>query len=310
MQRRFESVLDDLRAVAEPSRLRLLAILAHGEFSVTELTQVLGQSQPRVSRHLKLLCDVGLLEKFREQHWVYYRVPVEGAGKDLVTDLLARIDPGDSTLQADRQRVEAVRERRRTEGAEADTAAHAGAAERDAAKLVAVLAAELGDRGRGSLFYFGGAPTEVLAGLASRARRLVGMHPSRMEIQRARAALHSRGSSHCVLQQGELRSLPFTAADFDVALIDRALAAQVRPVEALLEVKRLLQRGGELIVIEDYDALAADAAAQNPLTTLRAWLVDAGLVCTRLHPVDVAGQHLLLAVAHVFATAAPEVAVA
>ena len=74
----FDELLSDLRAVGEPSRLRLLAILARGEFSVTELTKVLGQSQPRVSRHLKLLCDAGLLEKFREQHWILYRVPAEG----------------------------------------------------------------------------------------------------------------------------------------------------------------------------------------------------------------------------------------
>lgn len=310
MRRRFETVLDDLRAVGEPSRLRLLAILAEGEFSVTELTQVLGQSQPRVSRHLKLLCDAGLLEKFREQHWVYYRAPVEGASTGLVPGLLAQIDPDDATLRADRERVETVLERRRAEGASSGVAARAGAPADDAAELVAVLAAELGDRGRGSLFYFGGTPTEILAGLASRSRRIVGMHPSRREIQRARAALHSRGASHCVLQQGELRRLPFTAANFDVALIDRAIAAQARPVEALREVGRLLHPGGELIVVEQYDALAADAAAQNPLSTLRNWLVDAGLVCTRLHPVDVAGQHLLLAVAQVFATAATEAAVA
>ncbi len=310
MRENFDSLLDKLRAVAEPSRLRLLAILAEGEFSVTELTQVLGQSQPRVSRHLKLLCDVGLLEKFREQHWVYYRAPVEGAGRDLVSGLLAQIDLDDPMLRADRERVETVLERRRAEGTAESAAARDGASDDDAAELVAVLAAELGDRGRGSLFHFGGAPAEVLAGLASRARRIVGMHPSRREIQRARATLHSRGVSHCVLQQGELRNLPFTAADFDVALIDRALAAQERPVEALREVGRLLQPGGELIVVEDYDALATDAAAQNPLATLRTWLVDAGLVCSRLHPCDVAGQHLLLAVAHVFASAATEAAVA
>ena len=310
MREKFDPVLDKLRAVAEPSRLRLLAVLAEGEFSVTELTEVLGQSQPRVSRHLKVLCDAGLLEKFREQHWVYYRAPIEGAGRDLVSGLLAQIDPDDPRLRADRERVETVLERRRVEGASPGAAARAGAAGDDTAELVAVLAAELGDRGRGSLFYFGGAPTEILAGLASRSRRIVGMHPSRREIQRARAALHSRGVGHCVLQQGELRRLPFTAANFDVALIDRAIAAQARPVEALREAGRLLQPGGELIVVEDYDAFAAGAAAQNPLATLRNWLVDAGLVCTRLHPVDVAGQHLLLAVAHDFETAATEAAVA
>ena len=80
MSAAFDLLLSRLRAIAEPSRLRLLAILARGEFSVSELTAILGQSQPRVSRHLKLLDDCGLLERFREQHWMYYRVAADTGG--------------------------------------------------------------------------------------------------------------------------------------------------------------------------------------------------------------------------------------
>jgi DNA-binding transcriptional ArsR family regulator len=296
----FDTVLNDLRAVAESSRLRLLAVLADGEFSVTELTEVVGQSQPRVSRHLKLLCDAGLLEKFREQHWVYYRVPADGSGRELVTSLLSRIDEADATLQADRLRVEQVLETRRAAAGAPPVRAEASTA----AEIVTLVGDEFGDRERGTLFYFGQSPTEVLAGLASRARRVVGMHGSRNEIQRARAVLHSRGLSHCVLQQGELRNLPHPGAEFDTVVVDRALAAEARPVEALREAARLLRPDGELLVVEDYDALARLTEASNPLHTLRAWAAEAGLACTRLRPVDVDGLHLLLGVAHVATAAA------
>ena len=108
----FEELLGQMRAVAEPSRLRLLAILARGEFAVNELTAVLGQSQPRVSRHLKVLCEAGLLERFREQHWIYYRVPPEGDGRVFTRQLLANLDSQDATLEADATRVEAIIEQR------------------------------------------------------------------------------------------------------------------------------------------------------------------------------------------------------
>src|ERR1700756_4219276 len=70
----MEHLLAALRAVAEPTRLRLLVLCARGELTVSELTQILAQSQPRVSRHLKLLCDAGLLDRFREGSWVFYRL--------------------------------------------------------------------------------------------------------------------------------------------------------------------------------------------------------------------------------------------
>jgi ArsR family transcriptional regulator len=289
----LQGLMGRLRAAAEPSRLRLLAILAAGELSVTELTQVLGQSQPRVSRHLKLLCDAGLLEKFREQHWIFYRVPADGPGQRLVVDLLGRIRCDDAALVADRARLEAVLAHRQRGGPDGD---HGGASPA-LAELPAAFAAELGDSGRAALFYFGRAPTEVLGVVASRARRVVGMHSSRVQVQRARAVLHSRGLSHCVLQQGELTSLPHPAGEFDAVIVDRALAAHARPVEALRETGRLLREPGDLIVAEAYDALAARAPGANPLATLKDWMAQAGLVCARLHPADLDGEHLVLAVA-------------
>ncbi len=293
----FDTVMTQLRAAAEPTRLRVLATLRRGEFSVIELTDILGQSQPRVSRHLKLLCDAGLLERFREQHWVYYRVPAEGAGTEFVDELLSRIEPGDPTLAADRVRVEAVLDQRSLPQQRAAGDGPGLPAVAAADELAAVLADALAVQVASSLFYFGVSPAEVLPGIASRARRVVGMHPSRLEVQRARAVLHSRGLSHCVLQQGELIALPQPSMTFDVAIVDRKLDSTARPVEALREVTRLLAAGGQLLLVEDYDGLETRASGGNPFVLLRTWVADAGLACLRLQPLDLDGRHLVLAIA-------------
>jgi DNA-binding transcriptional ArsR family regulator len=295
MSESFDLLLSRLRAIAEPSRLRLLAVLARGEFSVSELTEILGQSQPRVSRHLKLLDDCGLLERFREQHWMFYRLAGEGEGGGLGRLLLEQLDGDDPALAGDFERMRRVLELR-------DAAVHAGtegAAATGRDDLVPLIAAELGERGQEALLYFGVAPDEVLAGLGRRARRAVGMNPSRLVVQRARARLHSAGLNHCLLQRGDLAALPQHSGGFDVAVVDRVLAAARRPVDGLREAARVLRPAGRLLVIEDFEALERRVPDSNPLALLRGWLAEAGLACDRLRPFDVSGAHLLLAVATV-----------
>ena len=293
MAESFDTLLPRLRAIAEPSRLRLLAVLARGEFSVSELTGILGQSQPRVSRHLKLLDDSGLLERFREQHWIYYRVPGDTDGGRLARLLLEQLDAGDPVLMGDLERVQRVLAARGGRG----LVGEGSAAGMPTEELVPLVAGELGEQGLGSLLYFGHAPDTVLLGLGSRARRVVGMNAARHLVQRARAVLHSAGLNHCVLQQGELSALPQPAQSFDVVLIDRVLAGADRPAAGLLEAARVLRPGGRIVLIEDFDALERRTPDANPLALLRAWLADAGLACDRLRPFDVSGAHLLLAAA-------------
>jgi ArsR family transcriptional regulator len=295
MAESFDTLLPRLRAIAEPSRLRLLAVLVRGEFSVSELTEILGQSQPRVSRHLKLLDDCGLLERFREQHWIYYRIAGDSEGGRLARLLLEQLDADDPALAGDLERMRRVLEAR--DGRVAAGKGDQGAAEPD--DLLPLMAAELGAQGEDALLYFGLAPDEALAGLGSRARRAVGMNPSRMVVQRARARLHSAGLNHCLLQRGDLVALPHPSNSFDVVVVDRVLAAEARPVDALREAARVLRPSGRLLLIEDFEALERRAPGSNPLALLRAWLAEAGLACDRLRPFDVSGAHLLLAVAAV-----------
>ena len=104
----FLPAVSALRAAGEPTRLRLLALLARAELTVGELCEIVGQSQPRVSRHLKVLSDAGLSDRFREQHWVYYRAPSAGPARETVQQLLSLVNAEDDVLRRDRTRLEQV----------------------------------------------------------------------------------------------------------------------------------------------------------------------------------------------------------
>src|ERR1700733_14097348 len=113
----MDQLLAILRAAGDATRLRLFLILKEAELTVSELTQILGQSQPRISRHLKLLCDAGLLQRFKEGSWVFYRAVDRGPRAQLGATLseLAAHEP--DTLEGDRKRLAAVRERRAAQAA-------------------------------------------------------------------------------------------------------------------------------------------------------------------------------------------------
>jgi len=280
-----------LRAAAEPTRLRLLALLAHGELTVGEICGIVGQSQPRISRHLKVLSEAGLLDRFREQHWVYYRAPATGGGREAVDSLLALVDPGDEVLRRDRRKLEAV---------VAERGRQASASATDWVDLPTevdqILLNEMVSGPVGALLDVGTGSGHLLELLGANAKRAVGIDISSEALRLARAKVHGAGLSHCELQRGDMYDLPFEAGQFDTAVVDRVLARAARPVAALAEIVRTLRHGARLAVVEDFDALF-ETGATNPIATLRGWFVQAGLVCDRVHPVDTEQGHLLVAVA-------------
>jgi len=291
-----EEVLRGLRAAAEPTRLRLLAVLSRGEFSVTDLTEILGQSQPRVSRHLKLLGESGLLDRFREQHWIFYRVPVDGPGAALAMALLALVDPDDPTIALDRDRA-AAQLAARTTGPSGPAGAHAAESGDAARELAQVVAAEIGERAFDAVLYIGAEPAASLAVIGPMARRVVGLCASRAEVQRARALLHGRGLTHCLLQHGDLQSIPHPGASFDAVILDRALGVHQRPTALLREAARVVRPHGRLAMVEDYDVLVEQAPDGNPLHSMREWIAEGGLLCVRLRPLDIGEHHLIVAAA-------------
>jgi ArsR family transcriptional regulator len=298
-------LLDDyvhrLRAAAEPTRLRLLAACAEGELTVTELCRIVDQSQPRVSRHLKLLCEAALLLRFREEHFVYYRTPTRAAAASVVKRLLEELDAADPVLERDRRRAAQVREERvRVAAASRDRRApRAATGEVEEEALRVALLEELGSAGLGELLDIGTGTGRILRWLASRATQAVGVDLASDALRIARTTVHGAGLRHCILQKGDMYGLPFPDHSFDTVTMDRALGDAERPIDALREAVRMLKPGGRLVVVEDFDDLDLHltAAARHPLAMLRGWLAQAGAECERLRPIDCGAAHLLLAIA-------------
>jgi DNA-binding transcriptional ArsR family regulator len=290
MHQRHPQLLRGLKAVADPSRLRLLGLLSEAQYAVSELGTILEQSQPRVSRHLRVMREAGLLERFRELHWVYYRMAPDGPGAELARALLGLLDPADPQLLRDRERAAAVQAAR-------EAGAATGAASDAELELAEVGRAEIGGGEFDSLLYVGAEPTTMLRALAPLARRVLGLSQSQAAVQHARVALHGSGLAHCVLRQGTLQSVDAEAGLFDVMLIDRVLSASERPEQALASALRRLGPGGRLVLVEDYEALALRTTDGNPLAALREWVSLGGLRCERIRPVDTGNSHLLVAVA-------------
>src|SRR5271170_8278155 len=105
----FPALTTTLKAAGETTRLRLLMLIADAELTVSDLTTILRQSQPRLSRHLRLLAEAGLVERHREGSWAFFRLGEHGSAADIARTLIARLDPNDPVIERDRDRLAAVR---------------------------------------------------------------------------------------------------------------------------------------------------------------------------------------------------------
>jgi len=273
----MQAVLEAFKAVAEPSRLRLLALCARGELTVSEVTEVVGQSQPRVSRHLKVLCAAGLLDRFREQNWVYYRVPLGGPGAELARRLLRLVPQDDPLLRLDRERLERVLARRVEQlrgQALGDTAPTPAGVD---ARIVDLMAGEpLGD-----LLDIGTGTGRMLRLLGVSAGTAVGIDTSREMLVLARSNLHAAGLDHLSVRQGNMYQLRFADASFDTVTIDQVLYQAEQPAEVLREAARALRPGGRLLLVEFLTGQArraALAAGDTPITSerLARWCEETG----------------------------------
>ena len=251
----LDSLLGGLRAAADPSRLRLLVICAQGEWTVTELTQVVGQSQPRVSRHLRLLTEAGLLERFREGSWAFYRRAQSGPGARLARNLCRMLPAGDPELALDRQRLDAVRAARQAE-ATRYFAAHAASWDEirslyvDEAKVEAALLELLSDRPPRNLLDIGTGTGRILQLLAPRIGFGLGLDLSREMLAVARANLDRAAHRNCQVRQGDMYHLSLPDGSFDAATLHNVLHFADDPGAALAEAARVLGPGGRLVVVD------------------------------------------------------------
>ena len=251
----LDDLLNSLRAAAEPSRLRLLAICSHGEWTVSELVQVMAQSQPRISRHLKLLAEAGLLERFREGSWVFYRRAQRGAAARIARSLCRLLPEDDAMLALDRQRLAAIRAARRRQAEQFfDARARSWDSEADVAVKAAAVEAELlrifADERAESLLDVGTGTGRILQVLAGRVGSGLGIDLSHDMLRVARANLDRRDARNCQVRYGDMYQLPLADATVAAVTLHQVLHFADDPGAALAEAARVLQPGGRLVVVD------------------------------------------------------------
>ncbi len=251
----MDILLQGMRAVAEPTRLRLLALCAHGELTVTELTQILGQSQPRVSRHLKLLVDAGLLDRFREGTWAFYRMaedrPCAALGP-MIVDLIPDADP---TLALDLDRLEAVKKSRAKQAEDyfrlnADDWDRIRSLYIDETEIEHAILALLPREEVGELLDIGTGTGPLLKVYGAAATRAVGIDQSREMLAVARVTLEAAGLLNCQVRHGDMYQLPVASESFDSVTIHQVLHYADAPADVIAEAARTLRPGGRLIVAD------------------------------------------------------------
>lgn len=285
----FALLLDGLKAAGEDTRLRLLALIGEGELTVSELTEILGQSQPRISRHLKLLAEAGLIERFREASWVFYRRAGETPAVALADALLALIPPGDEVLRRDRERLEAVRAaraetaqayfRKHAHEWDAIRRLHAPEGEVEAAICQALQGVEIH-----SLLDLGTGTGRILELFAPRIERGVGIDLSAEMLAVARANLEKAGARNCTVRQGDIYNLALPRHGFDVVIVHQVLHYLEDVPRALKEAVRVLRPGGRLLVVDfaphELEFLREQHAHRRlgfAREAMESWLSQAGL---------------------------------
>jgi ubiquinone/menaquinone biosynthesis C-methylase UbiE len=251
----MEYLLAALRAVAEPTRLRLVVLCARGELTVTELTQILGQSQPRVSRHLKLLCEAGLLDRFREGSWVFYRLSRASPAGALVRQLVAACGETDPTIALDLQRLAAIK-RQRSDLASAyfrDNARqwhHIRSLYVDEREVEAALIEILDAVRPRELLDIGTGTGRILEIVGSRVELALGIDQSREMLAVARVNLERAGLENGSVRLGDMYRLALPDASFDAVVIHQVLHYADRPAAAIAEAARVLRPNGILVLVD------------------------------------------------------------
>lgn len=251
----MDEILAALRAVAEPTRLRILKLCAEGELTVSELVAVLGQSQPRVSRHLKLMCDAGLLDRLPEGSWVFHRLAAQAPARAALAEILAALPEDDPLINGDAQRLQAIKQARAaTAAAYFDKNARHWALMRslhvDEAEVEAALTRIFATRRLGDLLDIGTGTGRVLEVLGHDADRAEGVDLSRDMLAVARARLDGAGLARCSVRQADMYALPFADASFDSVTIHQVLHFADRPAAVVAEAARVLRPGGTLVVVD------------------------------------------------------------
>lgn len=284
----FADVVATLRGVGEPTRLRILALLAQGEATVKDLTEILAQSQPRVSRHLKLLTEAGLVERMPEGAWAYYRLNDAAATAHLVRTLLDGLDSRDEVIASDRRRLASIQ------------SAHAALAQRYFARnaaswdrlrtlhvaedaVEAAIREIVATKPIYNLLDVGTGTGRMLTLLSDLYSRGVGVDMSHDMLSVARANLADAHVDNAHVRQGDVTALP-ALGGYDCVVIHQVLHYLDDPARALKEAARTLTPGGRLLVVDfaphAHEFLRTEHAHRRlgfGHEQMRGWLEAAGL---------------------------------
>lgn len=282
-----DQTVEALRAAGEPTRLRVLSLLASDELSVMELSRILDQSQPRVSRHLKLMADAGLIERFPDGARVFYRLSHDLPARNLIDTVLDLLD--DEAGAADHRRLEDVREER---GAEAAAYFEQVAPQWDRIRSLyvcesAVEAAIEKAAGPGPfqrVVDLGTGSGRMLTLIGKRAKMAVGLDLSQNMLNIARANVSKAGLDKIELRHGDIFATRLPAESADLVLVHQVLHYLADPAAAVAEAARLVMPGGRLLIIDfaphELERLR-DEHQHRRLgfadDEIRRWLTDAGL---------------------------------
>ncbi|OYY66064.1 ArsR/SmtB family transcription factor [Sphingomonas sp. 28-62-11] len=291
--------LDIFRALADASRLRIMALLQSMELSVGELAQVLGQSQPRVSRHVKILCDAGLAERRKEGSWVFLAL----GDAALVKPVLAALNAwgareSDHWAVADAARLAAVRADR---AAAANAWFEANAGQWDAIRSLHIAESDveaamkhvLGDARIGQLIDIGTGTGRMLELFGPQADHALGIDRSSEMLRLARAKLAERGLDRAELRQADLYALPMGDGQADAAILHHVLHFAQQPGAAIAEAARVLKGGGRLLIADFAPHDREELRARDAHTRLgfsddqvTGWLEGAGLAPARIETLE------------------------
>lgn len=250
-----KQAVDVLRAAGEPTRLRILALLEREELAVLELCRVLDQSQPRVSRHLKLLAEAGLVERFPDGAWVFYRLTGAGRGHEVIGEILARLDRDDAILARDRRKLDDV-QTERAAAAQAYFAENAGRWDEirslyvsDANVEAEILEAAGPGRFR-RMVDLGAGTGRMLTLLGPQADHALGLDLSQQMLNIARRNVTEAGLSNVELRHGDIFDTRLPEAGADLVVVHQVLHYLGDPAAAVKEAARIVAPDGRLIIVD------------------------------------------------------------